>query len=397
MITQKKIILAVDWTNIMFRSLFMSSTFGNDLYKNMDELQSFIYKFAQDLTYLFKIFSPDKVLLMTDGKNAWRKDLLPKDDGGIGYKANREKNDKWDWDKIYEYADKLKNVMKSKGFDFCEVPRGEADDLLCICKELVFEKYNGWNLILISSDADIRQLVDFNKNKKQYCIVYNPIALKGGIRRLFVTKDFFEWWSTEDNEVNDIFFSNINNDKNRLKTIIANASNKVKFEIINPNDIVLSKIFCGDNSDNIPSFYTWYNNKGKLSRVTESKFKKLQEALSINSVNDLMLKENLIKDTLEPIIKKDINDIDIHKKLETQKLLVELNSDNFPDSIKGYKADIELMISDEIKIIPKQFNIHELFKNTEFEEFLHKKDNSEQKVFKDLDKYISKNNLKQLW
>lgn len=397
MITQKKLLLGIDWTNIMFRSLFMSSTFGNSSYRDVDELQSFICKFGQDLAYLFKIFCPDKVLIMTDARNAWRKDLLPKDDAGAGYKANREKDDRWDWDKIYEYADKLKDIMKSKGFDFCEVLRGEADDLLCMSKELVFEKHNDWNLILVSSDADIRQLADFNKNNKQYCIVYNPVSLKGGIRRLFVTKDFFEWWSTEDNEVNDIFFTNINNDKNRLKTIIANASNKVKFEIINPNNIVLNKMFCGDNSDNIPSFYTWYNNRGKLSRVTESKFKKLQEALSINSVNDLLLKENLIKDALEPIIKKDINDIDIHKKLETQRLLVELKSDNFPDNIKGYKADIELMISEEIKIIPKQFNIHELFKDTEFEEFLQRKDNSEQKVFKDLDKYITKNNLTQLW
>ena len=74
---QRKILLAVDWTNILFRSLFMSATFGNDSYDNDSELQSFICKFGQDLTYLFKIFAPDKVILMTDNRNAWRKDLLP--------------------------------------------------------------------------------------------------------------------------------------------------------------------------------------------------------------------------------------------------------------------------------------------------------------------------------
>lgn len=397
MITQKKILLAIDWTNIMFRALFMSSNFGNDSYDSENELQSFVCKFGQDLSYLFKIFSPDRVLLMTDARNPWRKDLLPKDDLGNGYKANREKNEKWDWDQIFEYADKLKNIMKNKGFDFCEIERGEADDLLCLAKESVFDHYHNYNIILVSSDADIRQLADFNKENKQYCIIYNPVSLKGGIRRFFINKDFFEWWSSEDEQSNDIFFSSFNTDKTRLKNIISMAGNKIKMEIINPDDIVLNKIFCGDNSDNIPSIYTWYNKTGKLSRITDSKFRKLQESLSIKNVNDLILKEDFIKENLETIIKKDISDLDVPKSIASRKILIELNSDNFPDSIKGYKADIESILKEDISFIPKKYNIHELFKDTEFEEYLERKDQAEQRVFKDLDKYIDKNNLNKLW
>lgn len=396
MLTQKKILLAVDWTNILFRSLFMSATFGNDHYDNESELQSFICKFGQDLCYLFKVFSPDKVILMTDSRNAWRKDLLPNDDSG--YKANREKNDKWDWDQIFDYANRLKAEMIKKGFDFGECERCEADDLLCMTKELIFQKYNNWNVILVSSDADIRQLADFNPENNQYCCIYNPISLKGSIRRLFVTSDFFKWYLSEDEKTsNDIFFMNINNDKYRIKTIINNAGNKIKIEIIDPNDIVLSKIFCGDSGDNVPSFYNWYSPKGKLSRITELKYSKIKESMELKSVQDLETKISFLKENIEPVIKKELNDIDISERLQRQKLLVELKSSNFPKYIQAYKADLDLIINKDIKIIPKQFNIHLLFKDTEFENFLMKKDKAEQAVFKDLDKYITNNKLNKLW
>lgn len=396
MIIQKRILLAIDWTNILFRSLFMSSTFGNDSYDTEGELQSFICKFGQDLAYLFKIFSPDKVVIAVDSKNPWRKDLLPHDEHG--YKANRERNDKWDWDKIFEYSRKLKDVMIDKGFDFLECERTEADDLLCLVKETVSEKHKDeWNIIIVSSDADIRQLISFDTDNNQYCCVYNPVALKGGIRRLFVCKDFFDWYIAPETASNDIFFTNYNNDKNRIKNVLNGAGNKIKIEIIDPAEVVLSKIFCGDAGDNVPSFYNWYSKSGKKSRITELKWSKIKEGLAIKSVEDLEIKKPLLKESIEDVIKFKINDIDVSERLDRQRLLVELKSENFPKFIQTYKVDVNMILDEEIKIVPNKYNIHELFKNSELESFLQKKDKAEQAVFKELDKYVTTNNLSALW
>jgi hypothetical protein len=45
----------------------------------------------------------------------------------------------------------------------------------------------------------------------------------------------------------------------------------------------LSKIFCGDDGDCVPSFYDWYVN-GKFTRITPGKAKKIRETVGINNV-----------------------------------------------------------------------------------------------------------------
>ena len=77
--------------------------------------------------------------------------------------------------------------------------------------------------------------------------------------------------------------------------------------------------------------------------------------------------------------------------------MVELKCNNFPKYIQAYKADLEMYINEDIKIIPNKYNLHTLFKDTEFETFLRRKDNAEQAVFKELDKYVTANSLTDLW
>ena len=50
-------------------------------------------------------------------------------------------------------------------------------------------------------------------------------------------------------------------DKEDFKKII--NGEKTKMEYVEGRMIALRKIFCGDDGDNIPAFYTWINDKGK--------------------------------------------------------------------------------------------------------------------------------------
>ena len=66
----KKTLLIIDWSNLMFRSLCLNALYGTTgrgtNYDSMDEMKSFIYKFAIDVCSLLNIFKAHKVIIATD-------------------------------------------------------------------------------------------------------------------------------------------------------------------------------------------------------------------------------------------------------------------------------------------------------------------------------------------
>lgn len=196
----KKTLLIIDWSNLMFRSLCLNALYGNTgkgtNYDNMDEMKSFIYKFATDVCALLNIFKAQKVILAVDSQDPWRKQIPL---GEVGYKGSRHKNSDYNWKNIFQCANDLQHYFEENGYHAAKIEKGEADDMTALCKEVIFESYPDYNIIIISADADLRQLIDFNTITKQYCIVYNTIAKgKSGKRYLYATQSFIEWLNTEE-------------------------------------------------------------------------------------------------------------------------------------------------------------------------------------------------------
>lgn len=378
-----KNLLILDWSNLLFRSLFMNQLYGKTSnYDRIEDMRSFIYKFATDVCSILNIFKPSNVIIATDAQHAWRKDVLP---GEMGYKSNRQKNENYNWDNIFKCSDDLKSILEKHSLHVAQVEHCEADDIVALCKEVVFEKYHNYNIIIVSADADLRQLIDFNNMTNQYCAVYNTTSKgKTGKRYMYVTQEFLDWYNKP--EECDIFFSNIDTNKQYIKDIL-NTNQLIELSVDNPNEVVLSKIFCGDDGDCVPSFYDWYVN-GKFTRITPAKAKKIRKTVGINNVQDLIDGESQIKPILEKICKKEVNDIDIHERLMRQRTLVELNSSLFPTNIRDYKDTIDYMIQD----IPDYgfWNIKAagLLEGTEYEG-ANKKRALEADVFKDMSKYIN--------
>ena len=207
----KKNLLVFDWSNMSFRSLFTSQIFGHASgYDTQEEINSFIAKMATDISMILRTFVPNKVIFAVDASDPWRKDLLASEE--VGYKGQREKDKKINWDNIYKGLNEFKDVMISKGFDFAYHNRAEADDLMALSKEAIFTKYPEYNIVIVSSDADIRQLVDFNVSTEQFCCVFNPIGSgKGGKKKLYMNHECSTWFAQKDKV--DIFFSNLNSGK----------------------------------------------------------------------------------------------------------------------------------------------------------------------------------------
>jgi len=193
------------------------------------------------------------------------------------------------------------------------------------------------HVILISADEDVRQLVDCSSNKKSFSVVYNPFTMgKNSSKRLFVSAGFSSWLNDE-GDMGDIFNRSIDVDKEDFKRIL---NDKVVLEEIDGAEIALRKIFCGDDGDNVPSIYTWLNDKGKTVRITESKFQKIIDYIGSKDWKDLLEKSDVIKDQLIEISGQPIS-FDIKKRLERQSKLVVLDRSLFPmDLVESFMEDI---------------------------------------------------------
>lgn len=385
----KKVLLVLDWSNLMFRSLFMNGLYGNvSGYDRIEDVRSFMYKFTMDVCSIVNIFKPTNIIIASDSQHPWRKDILPGDNVIPGYKSNRKKADNINWANIYKCSDDLQVILQKYSMHTGIIDHCEADDIAAMCKELVFEKYPDYNIIIVSADADIRQLIEFNPVTNQYCIVYNTTGKgKGSKRKLYVTEDFYKWYNTADSSNFDIFFENEDLSKQYVKNLLQ-ANPMMELTIDDPNEILLNKIFCGDDGDCVPSFYNWYNN-GKSMRITPGRTKKIRELLGIHKLNDLINSSNMLKPIFEKVCKiSDINDIDFNDRLTRQRILVELNSKLFPGDISAYKDTLDYMISDTPNITYSNLKVQAVLEGTQYEGY-NKKKVLEAEVFKGMDKYLN--------
>ena len=232
---------------------------GVSNYDTQEECGIMARKIAMDMAFILRVFAPDRVIIACDAKHPWREKVYD-DIPGMDYKGNRVKDETKNWNNIFNTINSLKDIFESKGCIVCEIDNTEADDIAAMIKSTLFDKL-GQNVILVSSDKDWCQLVDYKvdsvKNQHSYCIVYNPITNNKGKKKVYAVKECIEWMNTP--EIANIFFSNYDQGKEILKSALKKDA-KMEYEAIDPQHVLLEKIICGDDGDNVPGFYEFYNN-----------------------------------------------------------------------------------------------------------------------------------------
>lgn len=381
--------IIVDFSNIAMRALFTCAYSGVGEISTFDtdkECEILVRKICTDLSYVTRIFSPDRVIIACDALHPWRNDLYdPSEDEG--YKSNRVKDNTKNWDKIFDTLRELKDILKNKSFVVTEIPTAEGDDVAALWKKNFFD--NNESVVLVSSDKDWTQLVDFKENKHLFCVCFNPISNNKGKKKLYCTQSFSNWLNEETKT--DIFFTNYNPEKEKFKNIKSKDS-KIDYEIIDPNKVVLEKIFCGDDGDNAPSFYQFYKN-GKKTRITPKKADKICEELNICTIEDLCHcnEANALKPKIESVMKKDLNDIDINERLLRQRKLVELNPVLFPEDIsKSFEYHLKNSVNDGY-MRTNDIKMDTILKDTRFlsNDYNKPKENEIFKSLTDLDNILS--------
>lgn len=379
-----------DISNMFFRSMYIVGGYGNNgyTYDKQFELDQLMRKIATDIAFTIRQLNPTRVIFTLDS-GSWRKQIEIAENEG--YKGNREKSEHINWDNIYATMEEFNSIMGGHGFIVSKVNNAEADDLMALWMDkITFQKHE--HIIFVSGDEDIRQLVKSSydgPDKWAFSTVFNPFTYRRGINKKLYVSEHFEKWLNTDDGINDIFNTTGDPDKETFRKIL---SNSIDLEVIDPEDIGLRKIFCGDDGDNIPAIYTWMAKTAKGDpierRITKSKYEKIKEKFNLTDYVDLSDHIDEIYKELATIAKHEPT-IDMASRITRQVKLVILSHLLFPTEIVDtFNSDVdEKLKTEQPKLIGA--TMQSLLEGTRYISDEGYKNAAESDIFKEMDK-ISK-------
>lgn len=353
--------LCMDFSNMSFRALFTckyNNSENIDKFDSEEECGIFARKLMNDIAAVVRMFTPNEVFLIMDSKNPWRSDICE------NYKGTR-KRDNINIANVMSTMSEVSKNLESKGFRILKVDRAEADDLAALFIEYT-NKNTDNSVILVSSDEDWRQLVSYDNATHRFVCVYNPVVNNKSKNKFYGTKEFMDWYFTFDKM--DIFSDSVITKRKILEATQKNE--RMELEIASPENVLLTKLLCGDDGDNIPTLYEYYGNTGKKVRITPLKMSKIIEGCgNITTVSELVecAKSGTLTEVMKKVTKKDMNDFDAVSRLERQRDYVELKSERFPLSIiSAFNHQIEKIKSEGVYVNDSMYRGDRLIAGSKF-------------------------------
>jgi hypothetical protein len=217
---------------------------------------------------LNKIPIIDNIVIVADG-GSWRKQLpIPHCIEGTTYKGNRTKTEDTDWDYIYKALSNVLERAKNEGITVSQYNNIEGDDWVWYWSRRL--NCDDVNCIIWSSDNDLKQLLQIDKNTNAFTAWYNDkngLWLPDSIKMPDDPVEFF--MSTE-------YFS----------PILESIKRNIEVNYINPDTIINSKVICGDAGDNIMPVFR-YKKGSRTFRITEKIWGEISNELNIKTIYDL--------------------------------------------------------------------------------------------------------------
>lgn len=266
----------------------------------------------------------DNIIFVADG-GSWRKQLqIPSQLKNITYKGNRSQDCEMDWHYIYGALNSMLNAAKGQEITVSQYPNIEGDDWIWYWSRRL--NADGTNCLIWSSDNDLKQLIQVDKNTNAFTAWYND---RNGL-----------WLHNTLQEETDpiTFFMKLEYFSPVLDQLRAKVND---INYIDPDTIITSKVICGDAGDNIMPIIR-YQKGTRNHRITENDWGKISNKYNLLSIKDLVNNENGVARVIleddkftklinESLITSSIGDI--AEMIEYNIKLVWLHESIIPDTI----------------------------------------------------------------
>jgi len=222
----------IDGNYLLYKDVFI-------LKKSRSINEDLIALMSRDYDKITKSYPFDKIYFVSDRGKSWRKEFLD-----IEYKGTRKKDETIDWDFVFkEYDDFKQSISNNPRCNLIEVDGLEGDDILAyIVKQ---SNKQGYTNMIVSSDADIQQLIHYDIEKNYINVMWN---YKFNDQRVYVPENYKIFLDGLNGDSNDIFsLSNEDEFVNYLEQLIMNT----KLKEVNDEKSLFCKIVSGDSGDNV--------------------------------------------------------------------------------------------------------------------------------------------------
>ena len=226
--------LIVDGNYMLYRSVFVLHKLKT-LYGDLETL------LLNDYNKLTHEYPYNLIYFISDSKKSWRKNLYPE------YKGKRKKEEKIDWEFVFDTFDKFKeNIKHRHNCLLYQIDPFEGDDIIA---HIVHEtNKEGTSNLIISNDGDIHQMLKFSVADNYINLMYNH---KFQNEVLFVPKNYSIFLKhIEDTTVGDIFDMNDDID---FVNYFDKITSRAKIKQVDPEESYFKKLVSGDTGDNVLS------------------------------------------------------------------------------------------------------------------------------------------------
>lgn len=225
----------------------------------------------------------DNIMMVQDG-GSWRKLIEKPSIIHEDYKGNRIADVEIAWDYVWDALKSICQNFHNNQITCVTEKNIEGDDWCWYWSKYL--NHVGTNCIIWTSDADLKQLVQKDSTTGAWTVWFNdrsglvlPNSLNHTDMEMLLNFDIIDPF---------------------LEDICHRVGNVT---YVNPEDIVMSKVICGDSGDNIMALVRTEHitKKGKTitKKVSEKEWLRIKESLKINDIQDFKTnKEKIISKIL---------------------------------------------------------------------------------------------------
>lgn len=289
----------------------------------------------------------DNVILVCDGQS-WRKKVQKPKSLEADYKGTRVRDEDLDWNYIFKSLQVLEESMLGKGFTVSHTFNAEGDDAIWFWKSYLNEKKT--NCVIWTSDNDLKQLVSYDD----------------GVFTVWFNDRYGVFMDEKMNSQDELEMFMMDAQNAGANFILESFSNQAETQVsyINPEDVVMEKIICGDKSDNIKAVVRIVKG-GKTYSVTPKMWGEVKEKMNITDLDNFFANSDQIISELRKIKKFQDTELsfdDCMEQFDYNSKLVWLDASTIPEEVQEEIAmvpyfsnqDVDVLKLEETAVIEKQ-------------------------------------------